>query len=94
MGRSAVSLVCSHTVHMPNTAIYNECIIKVLTCKLCISPFDVYRLFFPSCSNGASPTGSVSEAPRKSSKKSKKTTENMTKVYNSVLESVFGAVSS
>ncbi|XP_030285948.1 calcium-binding protein 2-like [Sparus aurata] len=41
--------------------------------------------------NGASPTGSVSEAPRKSSKKSKKTTENMTKVYNSVLESVFGA---
>ncbi|KAM8746773.1 calcium-binding protein 2-like [Acanthopagrus schlegelii] len=41
--------------------------------------------------NGVSPTGSVSEAPRKSSKKSKKTTENMTKVYNSVLESVFGA---
>ncbi|KAM4536818.1 calcium-binding protein 2-like [Odontesthes bonariensis] len=39
----------------------------------------------------ASPSGSVSEAPRKSSKKSKKSAESMTKVYNSVLNSVFGA---
>lgn len=39
-----------------------------------------------------SPAGSVSEAPKKT-KKSKKNTESMTKVYNSVLNSVFGAVS-
>ncbi|KAM9717291.1 calcium-binding protein 2 [Menidia menidia] len=37
-----------------------------------------------------SPSGSVSETPKKS-KKSKKNAESMTKVYNSVLNSVFGA---
>ncbi|KAM3591273.1 uncharacterized protein V6R79_025893 [Siganus canaliculatus] len=37
-----------------------------------------------------SPAGSVSETPKKS-KKSKKNTESMNKVYNSVLNSVFGA---
>ncbi|XP_068569999.1 calcium-binding protein 5-like [Cebidichthys violaceus] len=37
-----------------------------------------------------SPSGSVSETPKKSSKKSKKTTD-MNKVYDSVLNSVFGA---
>ncbi|XP_054457700.1 calcium-binding protein 2 [Anoplopoma fimbria] len=37
------------------------------------------------------PSGSVSEAPKKSSKKSRKTAESMTKVYISVLDTVFGA---
>ncbi|XP_069374725.1 calcium-binding protein 2-like [Paralichthys olivaceus] len=41
--------------------------------------------------DGISPTGSVSETPKKSSKKSKKTTESMNKVYNTLLNSVFGA---
>ncbi|XP_072232544.1 calcium-binding protein 2-like [Leuresthes tenuis] len=44
-----------------------------------------------SVSATTSPSGSVSEAPKKSSKKSKKNAESMTKVYNSVLNSVFGA---
>ncbi|XP_076026907.1 calcium-binding protein 2-like [Genypterus blacodes] len=38
-----------------------------------------------------SPSGSVSEAPKKRAKKSKKDAESMNKVYNSVLNSVFGA---
>ncbi|XP_022068528.1 calcium-binding protein 2 isoform X2 [Acanthochromis polyacanthus] len=42
--------------------------------------------------DGPSPSGSVSEAPKKASRKSsKKNMENKTKVYNSVLDSVFGA---
>lgn len=43
---------------------------------------------------GSSPAGSVSETPKKSVRKSKKNTESRNKVYNSVLESVFGAVRS
>ncbi|TNM93536.1 calcium-binding protein 2 [Takifugu flavidus] len=38
-----------------------------------------------------SPAGSLSDTPKKSSKKSKKSKDNMTKVYTSVLDSVFGA---
>ncbi|RVE60712.1 hypothetical protein OJAV_G00183380 [Oryzias javanicus] len=38
-----------------------------------------------------SPSGSVSETPKKSSKKMKKSADSMNKVYNSVLKSVFGA---
>nr|XP_020443615.1 calcium-binding protein 2-like [Monopterus albus] len=38
-----------------------------------------------------SPSGSVSETAKKSSKKPKKNTESMNKVYTSVLNSVFGA---
>lgn len=45
-------------------------------------------------STGSSPAGSVSETPKKSVRKSKKNTESRNKVYNSVLESVFGAVRS
>lgn len=52
------------------------------------------KVFF--CSKDAapkdSPSGSVSDAPKKSSKKSKKSKDNMTKVYTSVLDTVFGAV--
>ncbi|XP_004079703.1 calcium-binding protein 2-like [Oryzias latipes] len=38
-----------------------------------------------------SPSGSVSESPKKSSKKIKKSADSMNKVYNSVLKSLFGA---
>ncbi|KAF6739179.1 Calcium-binding protein 4 [Oryzias melastigma] len=38
-----------------------------------------------------SSSGSVSETPKKSSKKTKKSADSMTKVYNSVLKTVFGA---
>lgn len=40
-----------------------------------------------------SPSGSVSETPKKSLKKSKKVSESKNKVYISVLNSIFGAVS-
>lgn len=40
-----------------------------------------------------SPSGSVSETPKKSVKKSKKVSESKKKVYISVLNSIFGAVS-
>ena len=55
-------------------------------------PFAFYCLICPYSSKDGSTSGSVSGVPRKS-KKSKKTTESMIVVYNSVLNSVFGAVS-
>lgn len=51
--------------------------------------FAIYCLIGPR-----SAKGSVSETPKKSSKKSKESPDDMNKVYDSVLNSVFGAVSS
>lgn len=51
----------------------------------------VFLSFFSNATNSSS--GSVSETPKKSSKKTKKSADSMTKVYNSVLKTVFGAVS-
>ncbi|CAG5929374.1 unnamed protein product [Menidia menidia] len=60
--------------------------LKILNCALLL----IFQCFSKAGSTTNSPSGSVSETPKKS-KKSKKNAESMTKVYNSVLNSVFGA---